>query len=164
MRPIPGLTDDLAEAALAASGWFARFGFTPHFPMTDAQAVEFLQRGGEYAVDEAQLADLVYRGIVTAPEDGLWNPAAVVQAGAMLEARRQFAVTPSLHDPKKNTVWLDYESAAAADNLDEFLQGKPRLDLRHLLILMTECDTRELREKLLSRLAATLQRDHGLTL
>lgn len=164
MRPIRDLTDDHAEHALAASGWFARVGYPPHFPMTDAQALELLQVGGEYSIDAAQLADLTDRGIISAPADGLWHPADVVQAGAMLESRRQWAATPTAHDAKKHPCRIDLETYRVTDSLRELFAETPRLDLRHLLVLMAECDVREVREKLLCRIHAILEIDSGITL
>jgi len=168
MRPIPvhdaETFEATARAAFGHTGWYARAGGEPHWPMNAAQAVDFLERGGEYSIDEAAFGDLIRRGIVTPPEDGLWRPGDVVQAGAVLESRRQWPPSPSTHDPKKHPTQLQIEQAATADALDDVLAGNPELDARHIAVLMTECENREVREKLMAGLLATLQRDHGVTL
>lgn len=165
MRPIPVTAEfeQAAELALARSGWFARAG-VPTFPLSKRAVIHLLRVGGEYDVDAARLDDLVARGVVTPPDGGAWSAGDVVQAGAVLEARRQWAATPSLHDAKKHPALLALEQAAAADTLAECLDGSPRLDARHLLVLLVEADNREMREKLLAGVLAELHHAHGVRL
>lgn len=169
MRPIPvrdpAEFDAMASAALLATGWYARLGATPHWPMSAEQAAELLAVGGEYDVDAAQLADLADRSIVSAPADGLWRPGDVIQAGAVLEARRQWVATPSYHDQKKHPDRLALEQDRTSDSVgDRVARHGLRLDVRHLVVLLVEGEPREVREKVAVELLAELELTHGVRL
>lgn len=168
MRPIPVQNPQdfevTARAALAAAGWWARLKRPAAYPLSTEQAAEALRVGGDYRIDLAELDRLVSRGIITPPEDGLWFASDLIQAVAVMDGRRAWNPTPSVHDGRKHPAVLFLEQKRAADDLESYVREWPTRDARWLVVLLTEADSREVREKLAATLFAVLENDHGLAL
>lgn len=156
-------------AALRADRWWERAGLVEHWPLTTDEAVQLLAGPGEYDISAVELVDLVDRGLLAAPGNGEsgyeWLATDVVGAAGVLEARGQWAPTPSRHDAKKHPCRLLLEQARDEGELEAVAHGGPvRFDARHLLALLRQCDIREGREKIAALLEAVLECDHGVRL
>lgn len=125
-------------------------------PVDTDDAAAILRDGGQYDVDADELRDLGRRGQV--PAIASWDAKDLLAAAAALEGRRQWRATPSVHDPKKTETRLALESCIAAgrEGLAELREQLDRYDLRLALVLMTEADSRQIRERLLSTVEALL--------
>ena len=164
--------DDLrqCEAAIRAAGWFRRSNLSEHWPLTTEQAAELLSQGGEFDVDDDDLADLVERRLLPCPgtgDDGEpeWSAADVVEASGILEGRQQWRATPSAHDPKKHCTQLILEEARANSEVELLVTtGQARFDVRHLLCLLVASDVYEGRQKIVTLLKAVLEVEHGVCL
>lgn len=163
--------DDLetCKGAIRAAAWWKRSGMEEHWPLTTDEAVQLLADAGKFDIDGENLVDLVERGLLGKPavdEAGVyeWSAADVVQAGGLLESREQWRATPSGHDPKKHQCQIILELARAAGTVSQIVTAGPgpRYDVRHLLAVLAQCDSREGRAKLLALLRAVLEVEHGV--
>jgi hypothetical protein len=153
------LTDRECEALLV--DWCAAAGLEPRWPLTADDAVTVLRDGGQYVATVGVLAHLDGLGLFEAPD--LWSARDVIRLAAVLEGRRQWRPTPSVHDSKKPTELLNYEQARADGRLGELvnLLTDRGVDLRTSLLLMVAADNRMQRERLLSTVLAFLS-DRGV--
>lgn len=121
------------------------------FPLTTADVVRVLRDGAEFAIDEERLSRLGELGQL--PSVSQWDARDIIAAAGCLEGRRQWRTTPSIHDAKKHATRLAVEQTLTANPVDGFralLDQMRGLDLELALILLAECDNRELRERLLN--------------
>jgi hypothetical protein len=160
-----------SEALVMLTGAWERSGLIEGWPITTEAAATLLRVGMEYDVDSGGLEDLIDRRILQRPsvgEEGWdWNADDVLAVGSLLEARKQWKATPSIHDQKKHESQLGIEGARRDGCLAEAVQNAaagdiPRYDLRHLLSLMTAATDPDLRMRLLSLAKATLEVEHGV--
>ncbi|CAN5462828.1 hypothetical protein BH11PLA2_BH11PLA2_51700 [soil metagenome] len=142
----------LEAAGLPANCW----------PLEHEAAAAVLAAGG-YAIDPEQLRTLGERGQV--PSCELWDARDLLAAASALEGRRQWQPN-SVHDPKKPAEWLALETNTQAGPaaLEAMRQQLRQLDLRLTMVLLVECDSRAMREKLFASAAAILATDHEVTL
>jgi hypothetical protein len=98
----------------------------------------------EYSVDPDGLLRLVQRGRVILDGD-LWPDKAVHQALGNLEAARKWAVNSTVHRMKKSAARLALEESGDA----KLKADVAKLPLGDMLLWLTECDQRGLRESLL---------------
>lgn len=164
--------DSLAYCAEAIrrEGWFDTTGIPEAWPVTTEQVVEMLTRAGEFDIDVAGLEDLIDRGLLPAPgrdeNDAFeWNAQDAVHAYGILEARQQWRATPSKHDAKKHPCRVMLEQARACGELRTLAHGGPaRMDVRHLVALLAQCNIYEGRMKIAALLEAVLEVDHDVHL
>ena len=162
--------DDLrqCEAAIRAANWWKRANLQESWPLSTQQAAELLSQGGEFDIDDDDLADLVERHLLPSPATGddgdfEWSASDVVEASGCLEGRQQWRQTPSGHDPKKHACQLLLEQARADNEVELLLTtGQARFDVRHLLCLLVASDLHEGRAKILTLLKAVLEVEHGV--
>jgi hypothetical protein len=151
----PNVSEAHCQGLLAE--WFARAELHADFPLTTDLAVELLQHGGQYDIDIDGFHELQRLGQV--PKIEHWDARDLIAAAGALEGRRQWMFTPSIHDPKKTATQLALEShlkswdEGGRDIVAKQLSG---FDLRFALLLITEAENRELREKLLNTIQALL--------
>jgi len=169
--PVDSETD--ARDGLRRAGWWQRCPFAEAWPITLDQAAELLYCAGEYSVDSDDLRDLIERRIPARPArdeaDFEFNASDILEMVGALETRQQWRPTPSMHDPKKHACQLLLEQARADDAVVAITRGAgngqgPRFDVRHLLAMLSGCDSREGRCKIIPLLKAVLEVEHGLIL
>src|SRR5262245_49354384 len=148
------VTADAASVPLAEKDakafltrWREAAGIEDPFPLTTALAADLLRDGGEFAVSADELRRLAALGQVPALE--LWDGKDILAAAQCLEGRRQWKLTPSFHDPKKGTRRVAYELHAIADDPEALRVACKGFDLRLALVLLTEAENRQLRERCL---------------
>src|SRR5262245_24389802 len=91
-----------AQCQAILSQWFARCeDVQPDFPLSTADVVVLLRNGGDYAITDDFFAAMQRWGQVPNLSD--WDGRDILAAASALEARRQWMLTPSTHDPKKTT-------------------------------------------------------------
>lgn len=128
-------------------------------PLTTEQTVAVLAAAG-YDIDGDQLVKL--QGLKQAPSLAQWDAKDVLALASSLECRRQWR-----HDGP-HAVKFTASMRALLQIIDEgdeavqALRARQNADLRFVLLLLTECDQRELREKLLATAALILLADHGV--
>ena len=87
--------------------WFERADMRPDFPLSTGLVVDLLRDGGEYLIDAEGFAALQAMG--QAPNIAEWDARDIMAAAGALEGRRQWKLTPSIHDPKKTTTRIALE-------------------------------------------------------
>jgi hypothetical protein len=87
------------------------------------------------------------------PSVSEWDGRDIISAASALESRRQWMLTPSVHDPKKGTdrILLEQLMQQGEEGIEK-LRGVSQkgIDLHLALILLTEAENRQLREKMLA--------------
>ncbi len=133
------LSDMLEAAGLPPDCW----------PLDTDSVGELLQSAG-YLVTGVELRRLAAMGQV--PQISQHDARDVLLAATCLEGRRQWMSTPSPHDQKKthSRLMLETHLVAGAAGVAKLEAQVEVIDLRFALVLMAECESRELREKLLT--------------
>lgn len=123
-------------------------------PTTPGEAVE-LARACGYDCTPGTVAEFVRKGYVSDPggvADAVWVYCFI----AALEARRRWKPTPCVHDPKKSGTRLLIEQMRNA-GVAEPLNDIDRYTVEDLLLQLTNCDNRAVREALYEAVKAKLQ-------
>lgn len=163
--------DDLvaSQEALRAARWWRAAEMEEGWPLTTEQAARLLCVAGQYDVDDAELADLIARGLIPRPggtdDAAEWNAVDILAASEILEARHQWRPQPSQHDAKKHACELLLETARQNDELEYLIAAGNegiRFDLRHLLMALTFSPNAEGRQKIAALLRAVLEVEHGI--
>lgn len=153
-------TNERQSAALIA-GWLNAAGLEADvLPCDRETAAAILAIGGQYRVDADELNRLANLGFT--PDVQHYDARDLIAAASALESRRAWEY-PSVHSPKLHYTARILEDARAAgpDAVAELRKMK-RADLPFLLVLMVECENRELREQLLTTIRLVLETDHGV--
>jgi hypothetical protein len=154
-------TEDDARSDLA--GAFEKAGLADaDWPLSTTDATHLLREAFEFEVTEEQVVTLGELGQVPAVE--AWDARDVLAAAAALNARRQWFISSPMHAGKIHQSERDLAACLVAgdagkETLDRSFRG---LDLRMVLILLTECKDREPRERWLTTAFYLLARDHGV--
>lgn len=163
--------DDLhnLEAAITLGGWWDVACMVEHWPLSTEEAAKLLADGGKYDVDALRLVELVARNLIPKPavehDHFEWNASDVIEAGGILELRRQFLAFPCVeHDAKKTEAQIALEQARAGGLVAAIGvgPGRPKFDVSHLLILLLGSDSIDMRANLIAHLKATLEVEHGV--
>lgn len=155
----------VCEDSVRRAGMFAAAGLDEHWPLTTGEVVTIL---AAFEFDADALDDLIRRRLIPAPGIGEnderdWDASDFLTAWGSLETRGQWKPTPSIHDPKKHPCRIMLEQAREDGELISVVDGGPiRFDARHLIQMLTACDSHEGRAKIAVLLEATLEVDHGV--
>lgn len=148
------LAEALDRATMADAEW----------PLTTEAAAKLLCDGLHFEVDEPALRKLGALG--QAPAVDAWDARDILAATAALDARRQWQFGSPLHAGKFHQSAKDLAECLAAGpvGIETLNRSFKSLDLRMVLILLTECQQREPRERLLTTVLYLLARDHGVVI
>jgi hypothetical protein len=131
--------------------YLAKCDVQPDFPLSTADVVRLLREGGEFAITDEYFESMQSWGQV--PSVSEWDGRDIISAASALESRRQWMLTPSVHDPKKGTdrILLEQLMQQGEEGIEK-LRGVSQkgIDLHLALILLTEAENRQLREKMLA--------------
>ncbi len=146
------------QSADLVAAWLDKAGLPTDgaaWPLDTESAGELL-RAGEYDVGDGELDRL--GELRQIPKLAQWHAKDVLAAAAALECRRQWQLTPSVHDPKKTSTRLALEQFIAAENVASLVAQlqKNGHDLRLALVLLVESENRQMRETLLTTIQALL--------
>lgn len=141
--------ENLARQRLAA--WWERAERTASYPATDDDAV-LLCRSVEYAIDRESLVRFIdvgeFDGVAIADGQRKWSATDIARLATFLECRRGWMPGSELHHAKKTIYELALERFRATGEAHELFNDLERYDLRALLLLLTESDSRQQREAL----------------
>lgn len=153
-----------AQCSQLIAAWLDRAGYAADvIPCDRETAASILAIGGQYAVDADEMERLTALGMM--PDIGQYDARDLIACAAALEGRRQWE-HPSVHSPKMHyTARILAEARAeGGDAVAALRTGIGNTDLTMTLLLMTECDNREMREQLLSTVRLLLETEHGVTI
>ena len=131
--------------------WWNRAGLSPSFPVSDGDVVRLLQ-AVEYSIDNESLARFLIAGqfgdVSISEGRRNWSGTDVVRLASFLEARRAWQPGSELHRAKLTSYELALQHHRATGEAHALFHDLEHFDLRSLLLLMTESDSRQMREAL----------------
>ena len=139
------------ECRSRISMWWGRAGLTESYPAADGEVVRLLQ-GVEYVIANESLArfliDGQFGGIAIIEGRRNWSATDVVRLASFLESRRDWLPGSTLHAAKRTSYETALENHRAVGLQHPLFHDLDRFDLKSLLLLMTEADSRQMREAL----------------
>lgn len=142
---------DPAHAERVVADFAASVGLA--VPTNAAEVVELLDRL-DYDCTPRTLEQFIERGYISDPGD-CWDCVAVYCLLGGLESRRRWKPTPSKHDLKKSGARLEIEKLQA-EGIDPPVVDLDRTTVEDLLIQLTQCDQRAIREVIFEALKLKL--------
>ena len=155
-----------SATAIRSAGWWQVVGVAEHWPLTDAEAEAMLRDAGQFDLADGELAGLVEQQILRAPAaPDEWNAADILDAGFVLEQRRQWRPMPSAHDGKRSPQEIIFQKAVEEGAVAELREvAFSNLDLRGVITAMVGCESRDLRLHLSVALQTILLADHEVSI
>ena len=133
------------------SQWWIRADRQPSYPCDDGEAVE-LCRAVEYVIDPESFVRFwnvgAFDGVAISEGRRNWSATDIVRLATFLESRRDWQPESELHRAKKTSYELALENYRRTGKAHELFHDLETFDLRALLLLMTEADSRQMREAL----------------
>lgn len=131
------------------------------FPCDRPTAAAILAVGAGYDCDAEELDRLAELGMI--PDLAGYDARDLVAIASCLEGRRAWQFQ-SVHQPKFTSTAAILEAAReeGPEAVAQLREAVGKTDLAFLLILITECDSRELREKLMTSIRVVLEADHDV--
>ncbi|CAN5597849.1 hypothetical protein BH11PLA2_BH11PLA2_45870 [soil metagenome] len=134
--------------------WLEAAGLPDDAWPLDTDDAGVVLRAGGYRCDGQELRRLASIGQVPAIEQ--WDARDLMAAASALEGRRQWVLTPCVHDPKKTAEWRGFEQMLIAGDQGRSVMRRAfsEFDVRLAFVLLVESDNRQMRETLFTTLAA----------
>ena len=131
--------------------WWERAGMTPSYPAADGEVVRLCQ-AVEYTIDSESFVRFwnvgAFDGVAISEGRRNWSATDIVRLATFLESRRDWQPESELHRAKKTSYELALENYRRTGKAHELFHDLETFDLRALLLLMTEADSRQMREAL----------------
>jgi hypothetical protein len=129
--------------------WWERLDREPHYPCDDDTAIALCQ-AVEYSIDREALIRFIdvgaFGGVPVRNGERFWNGSDITRLAVFLECRRDWMPGSELHHAKKTGFEIALEAFRATGEAFEFFTDLETYDLRALVVMLTECDHRQLRE------------------
>lgn len=133
------------------AGWWDRIERQPSYPVCDGDAVA-LCAGVEYVIDGESLVRFLdvgaFNGVSVSHGRRNWSATDIVRLATFLECRRAWQPGSELHRAKKTAYEIALENFRATGEAHELFHDLERFDLRSLLLMLAESDSRQQREAL----------------
>ena len=143
---------DPRHAARVVGDFAATVGLAT--PANAAEAIELLTKL-DYAVSKRTLEEFIERKYISDPGDA-WDCVAVYCLMGALESRRRYKSADRRHDFKKTGIRLEIERLRA-EGIDPPIHDIDDITLEDLLLQITQCDQRAIREALYETLREKLR-------
>lgn len=147
--PAAVAVEALARERLAE--WWNRADRDCQYPATDDDAVA-LCRAVEYAIDREALVRFIdvgaFDGVSVTDRQRKWSATDITRLACFLECRRAWRHGSELHRAKKTAYELALENFRVTGEAHELFNDLERFDLRALLLMLLESDSRQQREAL----------------
>jgi|GEM_PF-3505945 len=141
--------EKLSRQRIAA--WWERAERMASYPATDDDAVA-LCRSVEYSIDRESLVRFIDVGafdcVSIADGQRQWFAADIARLATFLECRRDWMSGSDLHAAKRTIYEIALENFRATGEAHELFNDLERYDLRALLLMLVESDSRQQREAL----------------
>lgn len=129
--------------------WWNRADLEASYPADDATAVT-LVRAVEYAITREELVRFwnvgAFDGVAISEGRRNWSATDIVRLACFLECRRAWQPGSELHRAKKTPYELALEQYRATGEAHELFSDLETYDLRALLLMLVEADSRQQRE------------------
>lgn len=131
--------------------WWTRAGLQPNYPAADGDVVRLLQ-AVEYSISNEVLGRHLIEGqfgdVAIAEGRRNWSGTDIVRLATFLECRRAWQPGSELHATKKTPYERALENYRASGESHALFNDLERFDLRALLLMLVESDSRQQREAL----------------
>ena len=133
------------------SQWWERAGLTESYPVCDGDAIALVQ-SVEYVIDAESFVRFwtvgAFFGVAISDGRRNWSAIDIVRLATFLECRRAWQPGSELHRAKKTAYEIALENFRATGEAHELFHDLERFDLRSLLLMLAESDSRQQREAL----------------
>jgi hypothetical protein len=133
------------------SEWWVRADIVPNYPTDDETAVKLVQ-SVDYSISLEALVRFcdvrAFTGVSINEGRRQWSARDIARLALFLECRRQWQPGSELHAAKRTACELALENLRATGQAHEMFHDLETFDLRALLLMLVESDSRMQRELL----------------